>query len=211
MCRVSFLKGFPDGGISITVKFCLFLCSNLEYSSRSVCKWHVTGLMLLLSRRTSGAWGTEEWSTLSPWPRWPHHVGPFRPCQPQGTGHYAVHHAFSPREGRFSLWLFIFPWTLVSHKNINTVLINEFFFLTRIWWLSEERQLPWSCPKLLSIMQERLRFHRWTQPSSCLSAIARMGHRQLITITCCWAPHVMECSWKRCCNFLCWGFSWHLR
>ena len=47
LCRVSFLKGFPDGGISITVKFCLFLRSDLEYSSRCVCKWHVTGLILL--------------------------------------------------------------------------------------------------------------------------------------------------------------------
>ena len=45
--RVSVWKGFPDGGIPITVKFCLFLRSDLEYSSRCVCKWHVTGLILL--------------------------------------------------------------------------------------------------------------------------------------------------------------------
>ena len=60
-------------------------------------------------------------------------LGLFRPCEPRGTSHYAVHHAFSPREGRLSLGLFIFPWTFVFHKNINLALIIFFFLEPRIW------------------------------------------------------------------------------
>lgn len=134
LCRVSFLKGFPDGGISITVKFCLFLRSDLEYSSRCVCKWHVTGLILLPFQEDQWCLrhGRVKYPVAlakAPVPR-----GLLRPCQPRGTSHYAVHHAFSPREGRLPLGLFIFPWTFVFHKNINSVLIFFFFFSEpRIW------------------------------------------------------------------------------
>lgn len=50
------------------------------------------------------------------------------PARPRGTVTLLPIVRFHPWEGRFSLWMFIFPLTFGLQKNINTVLINLFLF-----------------------------------------------------------------------------------
>lgn len=101
----------------------VYFYAQIEYSSRCVCKWHVKVSFCFLSGGpvVPKALMSEHLAKAR------YHVGLSRPCQPRGTSHYAVHHAFfTPGRQALSMAVYL-SLDIRFSQNINSVLI---FFRT---------------------------------------------------------------------------------